>query len=80
MQYPNRKSLKKGAMMKKDPFIFLIEHRAEVIQAIKESLNKLPGAFKSLQDTLPEITEHMAFNTFKQYAKVVRIFQSELDK
>ena len=77
MQFPNRKSLKKGAMMKKDPFIFLIEHRAEVIQAIKESRNKLPGAFKSLQDTLPEITDHMAFNT---YAKVVRIFQSELDK
>jgi len=62
------------------PIAFLIEHRKTVLQQYRQHDNKAKKTWASLQKILPQLSECMSFNTFKQYMSVLAVVTNGLDK
>lgn len=62
------------------PIAFLIEHSKTVLQQYRQHDNKAKKTWASLQKILPQLSECMSFNTFKQYMSVLAVVTNGLDK
>lgn len=62
------------------PIAFLIEHRKTIVQQYRQHENKPQKTWTSLQTILPQLSECMRFNTFKQYMSVFVVVTNGLDK
>jgi len=62
------------------PIAFLIEHRKTIVQQYRQHENKPKKTWASLQTILPQLSESMRFNTFKQYMSVFVVVTNGLDK
>jgi len=62
------------------PIAFLIEHRKTILQQYRQHDSKAKKAWASLQKILPQLSECMRFNTFKQYMSVFVVVTNGLDK
>ena len=62
------------------PIAFLIEHRKTILQQYRQHDSKTKKAWASLQKILPQLSECMRFNTFKQYMSVFTVVTNGLDK
>ena len=62
------------------PIAFLIEHRKTIVQQYRQHENKPKKTWASLQTILPQLSECMRFNTFKQYMSVFVVVTNGLDK
>jgi hypothetical protein len=72
---------KEGAIMNpSSPFRFLLENRQLIAQAHNQSVGKTKSTWQALQKTLPELSNLMTFNTFKQYVAALLMAANELDK
>jgi len=64
---------------KPDPFQFMIENRKVIIDVIEKE-SSLPKAWELLLEKLPQIQQVTKFNTFKGYARILRVVDHELEK
>lgn len=62
------------------PIHFLVEHQYEILSAFAASQEKPKKTWSLLLEILPELSNAMQFNTFKQYVRVFAVFSGELDK
>ena len=62
------------------PIAFLIEHRKTILKQYRQNDSKPKKAWVSLLKILPQLSESMSFNTFKQYMSVFVVVTSGLDK
>jgi uncharacterized protein (DUF3084 family) len=62
------------------PIAFLIEHRKAIVQQYRQHDSKPKKTWASLQKILPQLSECMRFNTFKQYMSVFAVVTNGLDK
>jgi predicted RNase H-like nuclease (RuvC/YqgF family) len=62
------------------PLSFLVEHEDTILTAYRENNAKPKNAWISLERDLPELSQAMTFNTFKQYVSVFAFVKTELDK
>ena len=52
------------------PIAFLIEHRKSILKQYRENQYQTKKTWQSLLRILPQLSESMSFNTFKQYLSV----------
>jgi regulator of replication initiation timing len=70
-----------GAIMNtSSPFSFLLDNRQLIAQAHNQNAGKTKDTWQVLQKTLPELSQLMSFNTFKQYVAALLMAAKELDK
>ena len=62
------------------PIAFLIEHRKTILKQYRQNDSKAKKAWASLLKILPQLSETMSFNTFKQYLSVFVAVTNGLDK
>ncbi len=62
------------------PIHFMVEHQNEILDVFTRNQEKPKKTWSSLLEILPEISNTMQFNTFKQYVRVFAVFSFELDK
>jgi hypothetical protein len=62
------------------PIAFLIEHSKTIVQQYRHHDSKPKKTWASLQKILPQLSECMSFNTFKQYMSVFAVVTNGLDK
>ena len=62
------------------PIAFLIEHRQSILQQYRQHDSNTKKTWKSLQAMMPQLSECMRFNTFKQYMSVLVVVTDGLDK
>lgn len=62
---------------KPDPFQYLILHRKKIINVLNQS-STLKSAWNTLTKSLPEIETIIKFNTFKGYARILKVMDGEL--
>ncbi len=62
------------------PIHFMVEHQNEILDVFTRNQEKPKKTWSSLLEILPEISDTMQFNTFKQYVRVFAVFSFELDK
>jgi len=62
------------------PIAFLIEHRKTILNQYRQNDCKAKKAWVSLEKILPQLSESMSFNTFKQYLSVFVAVTNGLDK
>ncbi len=62
------------------PIAFLIEHRQSILQQYRQHDSNAKKTWESLQKILPQLSECMRFNTFKQYMSVFAVVTNGLDK
>ena len=62
------------------PITFLIAHRKTILDQYRQNGSKPKKAWVSLLKILPQLSESMSFNTFKQYMSVFVSVTNGLDK
>ncbi len=62
------------------PILFMVKHRNEILDAFDKNQEKPKKTWSSLLEVLPELSNTMRFNTFKQYVKVFASSSYELNK
>ncbi|MCP4138219.1 MAG: hypothetical protein GY754_45070, partial [bacterium] len=62
------------------PISFLVDHETIIIAAYEESNGKPRNTWFRLETELPELSQAMTFNTFKQYVSVFAFVKGRLDK
>jgi hypothetical protein len=62
------------------PIAFLIEHRKSIFKQYHENEHQAKKTWQSLLKILPQLSECMSFNTFKQYLSVLVAVINGLDK
>ena len=67
-------------MQKSTPVSYLIKHQDTILKKYHQSSNKPKYARESLQQVLPELSNTMSYNTFKQYVAVFVALSHNLGK
>ncbi len=67
-------------MSKKSPISFLINHKDKILPAYNRNNCKPVKTWEELHETLPELSQVMSINTFKQYMSVLAALEHESDK
>jgi len=62
------------------PLSFLADHENLILVAYRDNNNKPRDTWLSLEKYLPELSQTMTFNTFKQYISVFAFVKNRLDK
>jgi len=62
------------------PLSFLVEHENTILAAYGQNNAKPKDTWASLDKELPQLSQAMTFNTFKQYVSVFAFVKTELDK
>lgn len=62
------------------PIAFLMEHRKAIVKQYRQDDGKPKKTWDSLLKSLPQVSESMSFNTFKQYMSVFVGVTNGLDK
>jgi hypothetical protein len=62
------------------PLSFLADHENLILAAYRDNNNKPRDTWLSLEKYLPELSQTMTFNTFKQYISVFAFVKNRLDK
>ena len=62
------------------PIAFLIEHRKIILTQYRQNAGKPRKTWESLRKILPQLSETMSFNTFKQYMSVLVALTNGLDQ
>jgi len=66
-------------MQKTTLISYMMKHRKLILEKYRKSNNKPKNAWESLQQNLPELSDTMSFNTFKQYVMVFVAVSHELE-
>jgi uncharacterized protein (DUF3084 family) len=62
------------------PIAFLIEHSETIVNQYRQNESKPKKTWESLLKIMPQLSESMSFNTFKQYVSVFVVVTNGLDK
>lgn len=62
------------------PISFLVDHEAAILAAYNENNGKPANTWRRLETELPELSQTMTFNTFKQYVSVFAFVKKRLDE
>lgn len=62
------------------PISFLFEHERLILQTYTQNNAKPAATWQCLEKTLPQLSQTMTFNTFKQYVSVFVSVKSRLDE
>jgi len=63
-----------------NPISFLVDHETTILAAYGENNGKPRNTWFRLETELPELSQTMTFNTFKQYVSVFAFVKDRLDK
>ena len=62
------------------PIEFLVNHEEKILEANRQNSGKPKKIWENLEKDLPELSQVMRFNTFKQYLSVFVVAMKELDR